>query len=38
MTTFYTIQEVDGFGFWDDHHKRFRGYLWAKKFKTEQGL
>jgi len=38
MRTFYTIQEVDGQGFWDDYHRKFRGYLWAEKFKTEEEL
>ena len=38
MRTFYTIQEVDGQGFWDDYYRKFRGYLWAEKFKTEEEL
>lgn len=38
MKTFYLIQEVDGFGFWDDWNRRFRGYLYATYFPTEEDL
>lgn len=38
MKQFYTIQEADGGGFWSDYDGRFRGYLWAEKFKTEDAL
>ena len=38
MKEFYVIQEIDGFGFWDNLHRKFRGYLFTHHFISEEEL
>ena len=38
MKKYYVIVNVIDGGFWSDYDKRFRGFLWATKFKTEEQL
>jgi len=35
MTTRYLIQEIDGTGFWSKGYRRFKGFLFADQFESE---
>lgn len=37
MKTIYVIEDITNGGFWDSHCRRFRGWLYAVKFNSEEG-
>ena len=35
MKIYYVIEDITNGGFWDSHYRKFRGWLFAEKFNSE---
>jgi hypothetical protein len=36
MKEYYVIEDIANGGFWDNHYREFRGYLYTRKHESEE--